>query len=332
MTGAIDRIGVVGGGAWGTALAAAALRAGRDTILWARDAATVADIADRHENLRRLPGIALDPALRATADLAEAARADAIVVAVPAQSVRRTVRALAPLVVPGTPLVLAAKGFERETGLFLSDVAAQEAPEAAVAILSGPSFAANVARGLPTAVTLAAGDEAAGRALVEALGHTTFRPYRTTDVAGTQVGGAVKNVLAIACGTVEGRSLGASALAALVARGFAELSRFGQALGARAETLAGLSGLGDLVLTATNAQSRNFSFGIELGRGGGVEAILGGRSAVTEGVWTASAVVARADALGIEMPISQAVADVVAGQLDVDAAIEGLLSRPFREE
>lgn len=332
MTEMGSSVGVIGGGAWGTALATVAARAGRDVMIWARDPETVESISRRHENASRLPGIALDPAIRATGDFAEVAVQDILILAVPAQTMRQTLEAMAEHVLADRPVTLAAKGLERATEAFLSEVVSQTLPNNPVAVLSGPSFAVDVARGLPTAVTLACADTETGRDLVRMLGHPAFRPYRSEDMVGTQLGGAVKNVLAIACGIVEGRELGASAHAALIARGFAEMNRLGQALGARTETLAGLSGLGDLVLSGTNAQSRNFSFGIELGRGGSVAAILGTRKAVTEGVWTAPAVVRRARAAGVEMPISSAVAAVVEGEMDVEAAIEGLLSRPFREE
>lgn len=332
----IKSIGVVGGGAWGTALATAAARAGRDVVIWANDPKTVDDINRHHENRMRLPGVTLDPRITATRVLAEACAADAIILAVPAQSVRAVSADMGALpldVLPeGRAVVIAAKGLERASGLFMTDVLAETLPRASVAILSGPSFADDVAHGLPTAVTLACADEATGAALVTAIGHSAFRPYRSSDLVGVQVGGALKNVLAIACGVVVGKALGASAQAALVARSFAELTRFGQALGARSETLAGLSGLGDLVLTATSAQSRNYSFGVALGRGDSVEELLGPRQPVTEGVWTAAAVVGRSRELGVEMPICEAVAAVVAGEIGVDAAIEGLLARPFRAE
>ncbi|MFC3131512.1 NAD(P)H-dependent glycerol-3-phosphate dehydrogenase, partial [Microbaculum marinum] len=307
-------------------------RAGREVLIWGRDARTVDDINRHHENRLRLPGIALDDAIAATRSLDRVCAMDAIILAVPAQSVRGTAADMAEALPEGRPVVVAAKGFERGSGAFMSDVVAEVLPQAVVGILSGPSFAEDVAHGLPTAVTLACADDDLCSALVEAIGHNTFRPYRSGDLIGVQVGGAVKNVLAIACGVVVGKALGASAQAALVARSFAELTRLGRALGARPETLAGLSGLGDLVLTATSAQSRNYSFGVALGRGESVDELLGPRRPVTEGVWTAAAVVGRARALGIEMPICEAVAAVVAGRLPVDAAIEGLLSRPFRSE
>ena len=328
----ISSIGVVGAGAWGTALATAAARAGRDVVIWARDAKTVDDINRHHENRMRLPGIALNERIAATRTLADACRADAIILAVPAQAVRAVGTEMAGFVAQNCPVVVAAKGLERGSEAFMTDVLSEVLPQASAAVLSGPSFASDVAHGLPTAVTLACADPDVCSALVDAIGHTSFRPYQSDDLTGVQVGGALKNVLAIACGVVVGKALGASAQAALVARSFAELTRFGQALGARQETLAGLSGLGDLVLTATSAQSRNYTFGVALGRGDTVEEMLGARKPVTEGVWTAAAVVGRSRALGIEMPICEAVAAVVAGKLDVDAAIEGLLARPFREE
>jgi glycerol-3-phosphate dehydrogenase (NAD(P)+) len=329
---AIGTVGIIGAGAWGTALAQTAALAGRSVVLWARDERTAWAINARHENPRRLPGVVLQPGIRATTDIAEACHADALVLAVPAQALRNVAAGLTAHLGAAMPVVIAAKGIERTSGAFLVDVLAEVLPAAVPAVLSGPSFAADVARGLPTAVTLAAADAGLAAALVSALGHAAFRPYSSTDLTGVQIGGAVKNVLAIACGIVVGRALGASAQAALIARGFAEMSRFGHALGARPETLAGLSGLGDLVLTATNAQSRNFSFGLALGRGDDTEALLTDGAAVTEGVWTAPAVVARAAGLGVEMPICAAVAAVVTGRIGLDDAIEGLMSRPLRPE
>ncbi len=328
----IETIGVIGGGAWGTALAGVAARAGRSVRVWARDAKTVDDINRHHENRLRLPGIALDETISATRSLAEVCDADAVILAVPAQAVRSVAQEMAGVLPQGRPVVISAKGLERGSEAFMSDVLAEVLPQAIPAVLSGPSFADDVGHGLPTAVTLGCAQDELCEALVAAIGSSGFRPYRSSDLIGVQVGGAVKNVLAIACGVVIGKALGASAHAALVARGFAEMSRFGQALGARSETLAGLSGLGDLVLTATSAQSRNYSFGLALGRGEDVKSLLAPGRPVTEGVWTAPAVVDRSRKLGIEMPICQAVAAVVAGKVGVDAAIEGLLSRPFRQE
>ncbi len=325
---AFSRIGVIGAGAWGTALANAAARAGREVVLWARDPAQVAEMATRRENARGLPGIALEAAVRPTRDLADAAATDALLLVVPAQVCRAVVSDLAPLLAAGTPLVSCAKGIERGTAAFVTDIITAAAPLARPMVLSGPSFAADVARGLPTAVTLAGADSDLAKGLARALGSSSFRLYHSTDVRGVEIGGAAKNVLAIAAGIVAGRRLGASAGAALTARGFAELLRFGRALGARAETLTGLSGLGDLILTASGPQSRNFAFGLALGETGTPPA--GGKLA--EGAFTASALVAMAGAHGIEMPICAAVDAVLAGRRSVESAIEALMARPQRAE
>ena len=324
----IESIGVVGAGAWGTALALAARRAGRTVVLQGRDAAVVADINGRRENRRFLPGVTLDPPLKATTDLAAAAGCDAVILAVPAQATAETAALLAPLVRPGTPVILAAKGFARDGGRLLSEVLAEVLPAAVPAVLSGPSFAADVARGLPTAVTIAAADGALADRLAAALAGPGFRPYAATDLVGVQVGGALKNVLAIACGIVVGRGLGASAQAALTARAFAELARLVTAMGGRPETPTGLSGLGDLVLTATSRQSRNFSFGIALGEGKRPS----GDGPLVEGATTAAVAVEIARRHGVELPITAAVAAVIDGRLAVDQAIEGLLARPLRRE
>lgn len=326
------RIGVIGAGAWGTALALLAARSGREAVLWARDGAQAAAMTKARENAKYLPGVLFEPGLAATADLAEAAAADTLLLAVPAQSLRETAGRLAPHLPAGRPVVICAKGIERGTGLFMADILVEALPQAVPAVLSGPSFAADVARGLPTAVTLACRDAPIGEALVAALGSTNFRPYLTEDVIGTEVGGAVKNVLAIACGAVAGMGLGRSAEAALVARGLAELSRFGRALGAEPETLMGLSGLGDLVLTAMSDQSRNRTLGLALGRGTGLDAALAASRGVSEGAATAPVLAEKARALGLDMPISQAVADVLAGHVTMQGAVEALLARPFRRE
>ena len=321
-------IGIVGGGAWGTALALVAARAGRTVTLYARDAATVAAINERRENIARLPGVALDAAITATGDLATAVAADAVLLAVPAQMVRTVAALVAPHLAAGTPLVICAKGLEHGTGKRLSEVVAEVAPNAIPAVLSGPSFAADVARGLPTAVTIAATDEALALALCHALGSAAFRPYAETDFVGVEIGGAVKNVLAIAAGIVSGRKLGASALAALVARGFAELRRLAEALGAKPETLMGLSGLGDLVLTCSGPQSRNFAYGVTIGSGGDRTA----PHRLAEGIETASVARDLARRHAILMPIVEAVAAIIDGNLAVDAAIEGLMTRPLKRE
>jgi glycerol-3-phosphate dehydrogenase (NAD(P)+) len=326
--GVYDRIGVIGAGAWGTALANAAVRAGGAVTLWARDAKTAAVVAATRES-PHLPGLRLDDRVTVTADLAAAADADAILLAVPAQALREVAMALALSLARTTPVVSCAKGIERDTGLFMTEVIAACAPRAAPAALSGPSFAADVMRGLPTAVTLAAADTDMAAALALALGSATFRPYHTDDVRGVEIGGAAKNVLAIAAGIVTGRGLGASASAALITRGFAELMRFGRACGARPETLVGLSGLGDLLLTCASLQSRNFSLGVALGEG---RTLQQAQSKLAEGVTTASALVAMAHRRGVEMPIAAAIDAVLADRLSIDAAIESLMARPFRAE
>ena len=319
-------VAVIGAGAWGTALAAVAARARRKVTLYARSAASVTQMKMAHEN-SRLPGVLIEAGIDITGDIAQAARADIILIATPAQNLREAVTALAPHLKSSTPVVATAKGIERGTHKFMTEVIAEAAPNALPAILSGPSFADDVARGLPTAVTLAARDEALAASLVQALGSSTFRPYHTTDVRGVEIGGAAKNVLAIAAGIVVGRELGASAQAALTTRGFSELARLGRACGARAETLVGLSGLGDLVLSCSSLQSRNFALGIALGRG---EAPPAGKLA--EGQFTAPVLAELAASQGVDMPVSNAVAAILAGKITIDAAIEGLLTRPFKAE
>jgi glycerol-3-phosphate dehydrogenase (NAD(P)+) len=328
----IDRVGIVGGGAWGTALAHALCRAGREVTLWAREAEVVASINERHVNDAFLPGIALDPAVRATGSLPEVAGCDAVLMVAPAQYVRAVCEGLKAHMRAGQPMVLCSKGIEQTTGRLMGDVAAEVVPEATRAILSGPSFAADVARDLPTALTIACADEALGRLLAERLGSRKLRLYWTSDIIGVELGGAVKNVLAIAAGIVDGKGLGASAHAALVTRGFAEMRRFCEALGARPETLIGLSGLGDLILTCGSPQSRNMSLGIALGKGEGVAAVLGARTAVTEGVYTAIAVRRIAIEKGIDMPISFAVCDIIEGRASVADAIGHLMQRPLKAE
>jgi len=321
-----NSVAVIGAGAWGTALAGVAARAGRDVVLVARDAAHAAHIIAAREN-PRLPGVRLAADITVTTDLALAGRADIILIATPAQHLRGAANALAPHLAKGTPIVACAKGIERGTHKFMTEVIAEAAPHATPAILSGPGLADDVARGLPTAVTLAANDEELASALVQALGSSTFRPYHSTDIRGVEIGGAAKNVLAIAAGIAVGRKLGASALAALTTRGFSELVRLGHACGARSETMAGLSGLGDLILTCSNQQSRNFALGIALGRG---EAPPPGKLA--EGEFTAPVLIELAVSKNIDMPVSSAVAAILNGAVTIDAAIEGLLTRPFKAE
>jgi glycerol-3-phosphate dehydrogenase (NAD(P)+) len=328
----MQRIGIIGGGAWGTALAVTARRAGREIILWAREAEVVAAINERHENPLFLPGIAVDPAIAATGELAVAAAADAVLLVVPAQHLREIAAALAPSLRPGAAVVICAKGVEAATGALMSEVAAALLPGATLAVLSGPTFAGEVARGLPTAVTLATADPAVGRAIIAALGTRSFRPYLSDDVVGAEIGGAVKNVLAIACGIVAGRRLGDNARAALITRGLAEMVRLARVKGGRAETLMGLSGLGDLTLTCTGVQSRNHSLGFALGEGKSLSEILGPRRSIAEGVSSAAALGALGRRLGVDMPIVAAVDAILHHAADIDETIAGLLARPFRAE
>ncbi|TAN55285.1 MAG: NAD(P)-dependent glycerol-3-phosphate dehydrogenase [Magnetospirillum sp.] len=328
----MNTIGVVGGGAWGTALALTARRAGRDVVLWAREASVVDSVNTAHVNADFLPGVSLDPAIRATSDHAEVACADAVLLVPPAQHLRAACRALAPHWRKGVPAVICAKGIEQSTCALMADAVAAELPGAVVAVLSGPTFAVEVARGLPTAITLACTDAALGHKLVAALGTASFRPYLSDDLVGAQMGGAVKNVLAIACGIVEGRGLGDNARAALITRGLAELTRLAVAKGGRPETLMGLSGLGDLILTASSTQSRNYSLGFALGGGRSLGEILAERRSVTEGVTTAAAVMDMAGRIEVEMPICAAVDAVINRGVGLEDAIRALLSRPFRSE
>jgi glycerol-3-phosphate dehydrogenase (NAD(P)+) len=322
---AFDRIAVLGGGAWGTALAKVTARAGRTVTLWEHDAANAEQLATERES-RFLPGVRIEDSIAVTRDLAQAARVDAILLVVPAQVVRPVAKALEAVIVPHTPVVACAKGIEHGSHKFMTEVIAECAPNATPAILSGPSFASDAARGMPTAVTLATQDEATATALARSLGSATFRPYHSTDVRGVEIGGAAKNVLAIAAGIVAGRGLGASAQAALTTRGFAELVRFGRAHGAKPETMMGLSGLGDLLLTCSTPQSRNFSFGMALAKNEKPSDKL------AEGALTAPVLVEMAQAKNIDMPISAAIAAVLANKMTVDEAIESLLSRPLRAE
>jgi glycerol-3-phosphate dehydrogenase (NAD(P)+) len=321
-----NSIAIIGAGAWGTALASVAARAGREVVLYARDPTRAAQIASSRTN-PKLAGARLDAGVRVTADIVLAARADIVLIATPAQNLREAVTALAPHLAKATPVIATAKGIERGTHEFMTEVIGQAAPAAIPAILSGPSFADDVARGLPTAVTLAAADEGLASALVQALGSPTFRPYHSTDVRGVEIGGAAKNVLAIAAGIVIGRRLGASALAALTTRGFSELLRLGRACGARSETLAGLSGLGDLILTCSSPQSRNLALGIALGRGE-----RPARDRLAEGEFTAPVLAELAASKNVDMPVSNAVAAILNGAVTIEAAIESLLTRPFRAE
>jgi glycerol-3-phosphate dehydrogenase (NAD(P)+) len=322
------RIGVIGGGAWGTALAQVAARGGEEVLLWAREPEVVASINDTHVNTVFLSAVPLPESIRATGDLADLVGCDALLVVAPAQHVRSVLAALA---VGTTPLVLCAKGIEAGTQLLVGEIARAVHPAAPIAVLSGPTFAHEVAAGQPTAVTLACEDEVLGARLAERLAGPAFRTYASRDVVGAEIGGAVKNVLAIACGVVEGADLGQNARAALIARGFAEMTRFGLARGARAETLAGLSGLGDLVLTCSSAASRNFSLGVGLGQGRAAAELMADRRTVAEGAFTAPVLREAAQAADVDMPVTAAVCALLEGA-DVREVVGTLLARPLTRE
>jgi glycerol-3-phosphate dehydrogenase (NAD(P)+) len=329
----MTRLAVIGAGAWGTALGSVARRAGSDVVIWARDPAIVTAICQRHENPIYLPGIALDPAICSTSDLGTAiADAEAALIAVPAQFVRAVLTTPTPHLRAGIPLLLCAKGIETGSLKTMSEVTAELCPGNPAAVLSGPSFAAEVARDLPTAVTIASGDSNIAQFFAAALSNRKFRPYLSEDARGVEIGGAAKNVLAIACGIVDGLALGDNARAALITRGLAEMTRLGVAKGARAETFAGLSGLGDLVLTCSGAQSRNHALGVSLGRGQSLGEALAGRRSVVEGVASAASISALAARLEVEMPIVAAVDAVLHRGMAIAPMIEGLLARPRRAE
>jgi glycerol-3-phosphate dehydrogenase (NAD(P)+) len=323
------KLGIIGGGAWGTALAQVASAGGEQTLLWALEPEVVEAVNDGHENPLYLAGMVLNPAIRAISELAEVTRCDALLVVTPAQHMRSMLEQVGDT---DRPLVLCAKGIEERTGRLLHDVARETCPRASVAVLSGPTFAHEVAKGLPTAVTLAADDGALAAKLRDRLARPTFRIYVSDDVAGAEIGGAVKNVLAIACGVVEGKGLGQYPRAALFGRGLAEMTRFGQVFGAKRETLAGLSGLGDLVLTCTSTSSRNYSLGIGLGQGRPAAELLADRRTVAEGAFTAPVLGRLARENGIDMPIVDAVDALIAGRASVEQVLDALLSRPPRAE
>ena len=324
-----DRLGVIGGGAWGTALAQIGASSGRDTLLWAREPEVVEAINSSHENTAFLAGQKLSAAVRATGDLSDLAECDAWLVVTPAQHMRSVLEAAPAL---GRPLVLCSKGIEERSGAMLHRVASEAAPGAPIAVLSGPTFAHEVAAGLPTAVTLAAEDQSLAEALRDRIAQPTFRVYLSDDVAGAEIGGAVKNVLAIGCGVVDGKGLGQNARAALIARGFAEMTRFGLANGARRETLVGLSGLGDLVLTCSSTSSRNFSLGKGIGEGHSPAELMSDRRTVAEGAFTAPVLARLANEMGIDMPVVAAVDKLLSGQANVDQVLQELLARPPRPE
>jgi glycerol-3-phosphate dehydrogenase (NAD(P)+) len=333
MTAFFQSFGIIGAGAWGTALAAALRRANRDVTLWARTPQLANNMNATHQNKIRLPDIVLDPAIRATASLKDLAGCDAWILATPAQAVRETCRALRAAAPDSiAPVIIAAKGIEQGTASLMSEVAGAELPSHPVAILSGPSFADEVASGKPCALTLAIANTVLGEKLMQDMASSTFRLYLTGDIVGAQIGGAVKNVMAVAAGIVAGRNMGENARAAIITRGLAEMMRLAAALGGRSETLMGLSGLGDLVLTCSSPQSRNMSLGFALGQGKKLKEILATRSGITEGVYTAAAAHALAQRHGIDMPIVAAVDDVLNRNADLDATIAALLARPLKIE
>jgi len=323
------KLGVIGGGAWGTALAQVASAGGRETLLWALEPEVVQGINSAHENTAFLAGVPLNPAIRATSDLAELDDCDAWLVVTPAQHMRSVLERASDC---DRPLLLCSKGIEERSGQLLNHVAKHVCPNAPVAVLSGPTFAHEVAKGLPTAVTLAAEDTLLAERLRDRIKQPTFRIYVSDDVAGAEIGGAVKNVLAIACGVVEGKGLGHNARAALIGRGFAEMTRFGLALGAKRETLAGLSGLGDLVLTCSSTSSRNYSLGKGIGEGRSAAELMSKRKTVAEGAFTAPVLARLAKEKGVDMPIVDAVDALIAGRANVDQVLDALLARPPRAE
>ena len=328
----IRKIGVVGGGAWGTALAQSVSQNGYPVKLWAYEKETVDAINDRNENPVFLPNVALNSTLSATSDFREMSDCDVLLVVSPAQFLGKIAAQLKPHTKPDCPFVICSKGIEIESQLLMSQVLENVIPDAHIAVLSGPSFAIEVAQGLPAALTLACEDEETGLALINALGHTALRLYWSSDVIGAQIGGAIKNVIAIACGICEGKNFGRNAHAALTTRGYSELVTIGKSFGGRAETLTGLSGLGDLILTCSSSKSRNMSLGFALGEGKSLDEILGERKSVTEGGYTSAAIADIAQSRDLELPICTAVDMILKGKCSVDEAIEALLSRPFKAE
>ncbi|MCD8498256.1 MAG: NAD(P)-dependent glycerol-3-phosphate dehydrogenase [Alphaproteobacteria bacterium] len=325
-------IGVIGGGAWGTALAEVYARADRKTLLWARETEVVDSINTTHENTPFLPGVKLSPNLKATGDMADMKGFDILLLVTPAQHLGTSLKAMQSHLHKGQHLVICAKGIEITSGKLLTDIAAAIAPDCVISVLTGPTFAKEIASGCPAAVTLALADKAAGEELQAALATSDFRPYLTQDVIGTQVGGSIKNVIAIACGMAHGKGLGESARAALLTRGLAEMGRLSEALGGNAETLMGLCGVGDLTLTANSMQSRNFSLGAALGEGKTMAEVLATRSAVTEGVHTAEAALKLAATLNIEMPITAGVYACLHGGESVATVMKALMARPLGKE
>lgn len=327
-----NKISVIGGGAWGTALASMAARAGHEVQLWAREEDVVTSINEVHENKDYLPGVSLPMSVRATTKISEVAEADIILMVAPAQFVRSVAGEIKAFIKESTPLILCAKGIEQATGKLINEVVMEVLPKSPLVVLSGPTFAREVAQGLPSAVTIASKYQQIAQNVADTLGQPTFRPYLSRDVIGAEVGGAVKNVLAVACGIVAGLELGENARAALITRGMAEMIRFGEALGAKKETMMGLCGLGDLILTCSSQQSRNMSLGMALGQGKSVEEIMSGRKSVAEGYHTASILAEIAAREAIDMPIAAAVNDILHQGADVKEMVQGLMNRPYISE
>lgn len=329
----METIGILGAGAWGTALALVASRAGKKVLLQAREQEVIDAVRQNNENTPFLPGVPLNPNISVTNSFEEVlSAADVVLLVIPAQFLRASCKSFSGFWKSGMPAVVCAKGIEQKTGALMSEILAKELPQAPIAVLSGPTFAAEAAIEKPTAVTLACADKTLGKHLVETLGTLSFRPYYSSDIISVEIGGAVKNVMAIAAGIVEGKKLGDNARAALITRGLAEISRLAVALGGKAETLMGLSGLGDLVLTANSTQSRNYSVGLALGEGKSLNEILSNRRSVAEGVYTAEAVVERARAVNVEMPICEGLMKIMNENVPVDDVLYSLLSRPFKSE
>lgn len=329
----METIGILGAGAWGTALALVASRAGKKVLLQAREQEVIDAVRQNNENTPFLPGVPLNPNISVTNSFEEVlSAADVVLLVIPAQFLRASCKSFSRFWKSGMPAVVCAKGIEQKTGALMSEILAKELPQAPIAVLSGPTFAAEAAIEKPTAVTLACADKTLGKHLVETLGTLSFRPYYSSDIISVEIGGAVKNVMAIAAGIVEGKKLGDNARAALITRGLAEISRLAVALGGKAETLMGLSGLGDLVLTANSTQSRNYSVGLALGEGKSLNEILSNRRSVAEGVYTAEAVVERARAVNVEMPICEGLMKIMNENVPVDDVLHSLLSRPFKSE
>lgn len=328
----MQKIGIIGAGAWGSALAQSLADEDRQVVMWAREPEVVASINDRHENELFLPGVKLNTAITATGSLSAMRDCGTLLLVTPAQHVRASLSALKAELAEGKPVVICAKGIEIETGHLMTQVAAEVAPQATIAIMSGPTFAAEIARGLPSAVTIAAKDKDVAQEIRDQLFSKTLRPYIIDDMIGTQIGGAVKNVIALACGILYGRQMGESAKAALMTRGLAEMARLTSAMGGKRETLMGMCGVGDLVLTCSSMQSRNFSLGVALAEGKGLQDVMKERNSVAEGVHTAKAMMVLAKKHAVEMPISEAVYRCVSGLASVDEGIDYLLDRPLRAE